>query len=198
MRFFVDIDQTISSGRVLGSLQESVLYYQKQGVTVPEMVMCYPDLFQLPEVVRRHEMLPGARSGVSQLSLVGELLYATVRKPDVEETTRLWLQEHDFPSSEKVIFSQSMAHKLLALAAFSGSLILIDDRWRKALEVWPRLVEYNPEMAQDLAARLTLVAFGARNSDLPGESLLPLVALPDWSRVDALIQHFTIEGDVVH
>jgi hypothetical protein len=144
-----------------------------------------------------HETIPGARSGVSRLALVGELMYATVRKPDVEEMTRLWLQEQDFPSSEKVIFSQSMAHKLLALSAFSGPLILIDDRWRKALEVWPRLVDYHQEMAQDLATRLTLVAFGASTSDLPSEALLPIVAFPDWSRVDALIQHFTIEGDTV-
>lgn len=198
MRIFVDIDQTISSGRVSSSLQESVRYYQNQGIVVPETVTCYPDLFQLPEVVCLHETLPGARSGVSQLLLLGELMYATVRKPDVEAMTRLWLQKQDFPSSEKVIFSQSMAHKLLALSAFSGPLILVDDRWRKALEVWPRLVDHNQEMARDLAARLTLVAFGASNSDLPGFSLLPIVALPDWSRVDALIQHFTIKGDVVH
>jgi uncharacterized HAD superfamily protein len=197
MRFFVDIDQTISSGQVLRSLQESVQYYQNQGVNVPETVTCYPDLFQLPEVVRMHEMLPGAQSGVSQLAQVGELMYATVRKPEVEEMTRIWLQAQGFPSPEKVIFTQSMAHKVLALSAFSGPLILIDDRWQKALEVWPRLVDSQPEMAHALATRLTLVAFGASADDLPADSPLSIVAFPDWSWVEALIQHFTVKNDVV-
>lgn len=198
MKVFVDIDQTISTGRACGNLQESVLYYRDRGIAVPDTITCYPDLFQLPDVVRLHEVLPGARSGVYQLSLSGDISYATVRLPDVEEVTRAWLWEHDFPSPDTVIFSQSMAHKLLAISAFSGPLVLVDDRWRKALEVWPRLVDHNQEMAQDFATRLTLVAFGASSSDLPASSVVPIVALPDWSRVDALIQHFTIKGDVVH
>ncbi len=198
MKIFVDIDQTISRGRVADSLHESVRYYREQGITVPDNVACYPDLFQLPDVVRLHETLPGAREGVSQLARLGALSYATVRNADVEEITRLWLQEHDFPSAENVIFSQSLAHKLLAISHYPGQLILVDDRWRKALEVLPRVMEYSPETAQNIGARLTLVAFGAGPGDLPGSPIVPLVALSNWSRVDALIQHFTIKSDVVH
>ena len=198
MKIFVDIDQTISRGHVADSLHESVLYYRDRGVAVPETVACYPDLFQLPDIVRLHETLPGARAGVAQLAQHGAISYATVRNADVEEMTLLWLREHDFPSAENVMFSQSMAHKLLAISHYSGQLVLVDDRWRKALEILPRIVEYSPETAQNIGARLTLVAFGASTSDLPASSIVPLLALPNWSRVDALIQHFTIQGDVVH
>lgn len=196
-KVFIDIDQTLSSGRVFDHLQESVLYYRGLGIAVPETVTCYPDLFQLPDVLCLHDMLPGAKAGVEQLAQLGELAYATVRAPDVEAITKAWLASQGFPSPDQVLMCQSMAHKLLALSAFSGPLILVDDRWRKALEVWPRLVDHDSEMAQDLAARLTLVAFGANESELPSSPVVPLLALPNWSRVDAVIQHFTIENDVV-
>ncbi len=198
MKIFVDIDQTISRGHVADSLHESMEYYRSRGIAVPDDVACYPDLFQLPDVVRLHETLPGACSGVTRLTTFGDISYATVRNSDVEEITRLWLYEHDFPSAENVIFSQSMAHKLLAISRSAGQLALVDDRWRKALEVLPRVMEYSPETARNLGTRLTLVAFGASANDLPGSPVVPLVALPDWSRVDALIQHFTIKSDVAH
>ncbi len=54
-------------------------------------------------------------------------------------------------------------------------------------------MDYSPETAQDLATRLTLVTFGAHASDLPATSVVPVLALPDWSRVDALIEHITNE-----
>jgi len=198
MKIFVDIDQTISTGRVSDTLQESMLYYRDQGIAVPDTVTCYPDLFQLPDIVSLHDVLPSACSGVYQLAQYGDIAYATVRAPDIEDITKKWLGEHDFPSPDSVILVQSVAHKLLAISAFSGPLVLIDDRWRKALGVWPRLMDHSPEIAQNLATRLTLVAFGANTSDLPGSSAVPVLALPDWSRVDTLIKHFTIEGDVVH
>lgn len=198
MRIFIDIDQTISSGRVADSLQESVRYYRDRGISVPETITCYPDLFQLPDIVRLHETLPGARDGVHQLAQHGDISYATVRNTDVEEITRLWLQEHDFPSTQDVIFSQSMAHKLLAISHYPGQLVLIDDRWQKALEVLPRVIEHSPETAQHIETRLTLVAFGASVSDLPGSPLIPMLALPDWSRVPDVIHQFTITSGGVH
>lgn len=183
MKLFVDIDQTISTGRVLASLAESVKYYRERGVAVPDGVESWPDLFQLPAVLRQHEMLPSALDGVRLLAEQGEIAYLTVRKPDVKAITQDWLRLEDFPAPDRVVICQSSAHKLLAIAEHPGQAVLIDDRWRKLLEVWPRLVEYAPDVAADLCERLTLVAFGAPASDLPESPIIPVVALPDWSKV---------------
>jgi len=59
MRFVVDIDQTSRSGHVFSSVQESVGCYLDQGIVVPDTVTCYPDVFQLSDVVRLYEVLPG-------------------------------------------------------------------------------------------------------------------------------------------
>ena len=181
--FFLDIDQTISTGHVGRDLATSVQYYRALGLEIPDRIQVWPDLFQLPEVVRRHEMLPDALAGVMQLSGVGEIAYATVRKPAVEQITRAWLASNGFPSPECVMLCQNMAQKLLALAPYAGALVLIDDRWRAALEVWPRLEEHAPEVAADLRQRLTLVAFGATQANVPESSVVPVIPLPDWRLV---------------
>lgn len=187
--YFIDIDQTISTGHVCRDLAESVQYYRDLGLEIPDGLQIWPDLFQLPAVLALHETLPGARAGVLHLSSAGDVAYATVRKPDVEQITREWLANNGFPSPERVIMCQSVAHKLLALAPYPGGLVLIDDRWRKALEVWPRLEEHAPDVAADLRQRLTLVAFGATQADLPETSVVHVVPLSDWSLLaDVFVQ----------
>lgn len=181
--FFVDIDQTISTGHVGRDLATSVAYYRDLGVVVPDGVNCWPDLFQLPAVLARHETLPGALAGVQQLAACGDVSYATVRAPDVAQITHEWLAEHGFPSPERVVMCQSVGQKLLALARYPGRVVLVDDRWRKVLEVWPRLVEHDPALAADLRERFTLVAFGANAADLPESSVVPVVPLAYWSLV---------------
>ncbi|HEU5382532.1 MAG TPA: hypothetical protein VFV38_44560, partial [Ktedonobacteraceae bacterium] len=75
--FFVDIDQTISTGYIGASLAESIVYYRDRGVAVPDGMESWPDLFQLPDVARQHEVLPGALIGAWRLAEHGELFYAT-------------------------------------------------------------------------------------------------------------------------
>lgn len=181
--FFVDIDQTISTGYVGQSLAESIAYYRERGVVVPDHIASWPELFQLPAVLVQHEKLPDALAGMNLLARYGDVAYATVRKSDVAGITCGWLWEHGFPSPDQVIICRSIVHKLRELAQRPGGLVLIDDRWRKALDQWPRLVEIDPAAAEILLDRLTLVAFGSNAADLPESPVVSVVPLPDWRSV---------------
>jgi 5'(3')-deoxyribonucleotidase len=186
--FFIDIDQTISTGHVCRTLVESIAHYRGLGLDIPD-VETWPALFQLPEILRRHEPLPRARTGVWRLACYGNVYYATVRAPDVRQITREWLHEQGFPLPDRVVLCRSIVHKLRELAQHPGRLVLIDDRWRVALEQWPRLVEIDPAAASVLRDRLTLVAFGSSQADLPESSVVPVVPLQDWSLVADVLMY---------
>jgi hypothetical protein len=177
--FFIDIDQTISTGHVSRDLQESVQYYRDLGLVVPDGLQSWPVLFQLPEVVRLHEVLPGAREGVRQLAQLGEVWYATARKPEVEQITREWLATRAFPNPERVIIVEGIAEKLLALAAYPGPLVLVDDRWQQLHEILVQHGERHRVLA-GVRERLTLVAFGARQEHVPETTVVPVVPLCGW------------------
>lgn len=179
--YFIDVDQTISTGRVLASLAESVKYYRERGVAVPDSIESWPALFQLPDVARQHEVLPGAVDGVRQLTEGCELHYLTARKSDVYQITRGWLAEQGFPVPDQVIFVEGVAEKLAVLAEHPGALILVDDRWRQLLDI---LEKYGQRrVLSGLRNHLALAAFGAQAADLPASPIVPVVALPDWSMV---------------
>lgn len=189
MLFAVDVDQTISTGYAGKDIQESIAYYEAMGIAVPAHITNYPELFQLPGVLRQHETLPGAVAGVHALAKHGCIAYYTVRKhedarieQEIQAITRSWLAEHDFPYSCSVVFCRSVMHKLLQLCKESeDALVLIDDRWHKvgnALEQFAQSEEYRC-IADDLCRRLTLVAFGA--SSVPANPLgLRTIALSTW------------------
>ena len=186
---FVDVDQTISTGHVAGSLAESVSYYRDLGVEIPDTIESWPALFQLPDVARQHEVLPDALIGVWQLDGVGEVFYATARKPDVEQITRDWLSREGFPKPEHVIFCQGVSEKLLAIAEHPGPLILVDDRWRQLLSILEEYGEHR--VLRGLHDRLTLVAFGSSQADMPASSVVPVVPIPEWSSITELLTRFT-------
>lgn len=189
MTFFIDIDQTISTGFVGASVQESLAYYQARGILIPPEASRYIDIFQVPEVVRIHEVFPGAQEGIRHLLPLGNVIYATARQARVEEITREWLREQDFPAPERVLFCQGVAEKLVALAEHPGSLVLVDDRWHQLLNI---LETYGKRRAlRDLVERLTLVAFGADQTDLPGSAVVPIMPLPDWFGVTDVIHQLT-------
>jgi hypothetical protein len=179
--FFVDIDQTISTGYVGQDLKASIAYYRRLGLQVPESVKSWPALFQLPDVARLHEALPGAQTGVRQLAGGGALFYATARKADIHQITLDWLAREGFPSPDQVIFVEGVAEKLVAIVEHVGPLVLIDDRWCQILAI---LEQYGRRRSlADLLDRLTLVAFGASADELPGSSVVPVVPLSDWSLI---------------
>lgn len=186
--YFIDIDQTISTGHVGRDLADSVQYYRDLGVIVPDGIENWPTLFQLPDVARQHEVLPGALVGAWRLDGAGELFYATARKPDVEQITLDWLYREGFPKPEQVIFCQGISEKLLAIAEHSGPLVLIDDRWRQLLRILEEYREHR--VLRDLRQRLTLVAFGSSQADMPTLSVVPVVPLPEWSSITELLARF--------
>ena len=195
----IDIDQTISTGYKGESFQESLAYYQARGVTIPQTVRGYLELFQLPAVLRVHEVLPGAVAGVTTLARSGRISYFTVRKhsdaqveAEIHAITRAWLGDHGFPSADQVIFCRSVMHKLVQLyereKESTERLLLIDDRWQQALDALAQIAQNEAYryIATMLRERLTLVAFGA--SSLPERTEgLRVVALPDWNRIADLL-----------
>jgi uncharacterized HAD superfamily protein len=187
MKIFVDIDQTISTGYIGSSVQESIAYYRSLHIEIPPDTSRYIDFFTLPEVVRLHEVLPGAQDGIRQLAAFGDITYATARKPDVEQITRDWLVEHGFPSSEQVIFCAGVSEKLLAIAAHPGPLVLVDDRWHQLMDIVGQYGETH-RVIGGMRDRLTLVAFGVAASAIPGVVPVPVLPLPDWSNITELLQ----------
>jgi hypothetical protein len=193
MKIGVDVDQTISTGYVGNSFQESLAYYQAKAIAVPEHIEGYPQLFQLPDVLRVHEVLPGALAGVTTLARYGSISYFTVRKHqdaqverEIQAITQNWLREHHFPCPDEVVFCRSIMQKLIRLyereKESTDSLLLIDDRWSVALQALEQITQNADyrHIATMLCKRLTLVAFGA--SSLPeNPTRLRVIALPDWS-----------------
>ncbi len=59
MLFIVDIDQTLSTGFIGASFNESIDYYRTRGIAIPATVTTYLNLFQLPGVMQIHDALPG-------------------------------------------------------------------------------------------------------------------------------------------
>jgi hypothetical protein len=204
MRFIIDIDQTLSTGFIGTSFEESIEYYQAQGLVIPATVATYLALFQLPEVMQIHEVLPGATEGATLLAEQGEIQYFTVRKGGdnatserIQAVTRQWLRSHSFPSPENVVFCRSTMHKLVLMHNLGGEepLVFIDDRWRKAIEALDDL-EARDEESQNVAAfirkHVTLVAFGAES--VPARDDLHLMALSAWERIGDVMAVLTQVG----
>lgn len=194
--FCVDIDQTISTGYKGKSLKESITYYQKRGISLPDTVNCYADIFGLPKVVRLHEVLPGADAGVQRLARVNDVGYFTVRKSEhqqaeLEKNTYLWLRDHQFPAPENVTFCVSMVQKLLKINDVPSvdPFFLIDDNWQKALMALQFIEEKSPPVATSIRDKLTIVAFGATTSVVPSNAPVRLVPLPDWAHLEEALCH---------
>lgn len=192
MKMCVDIDQTISSGFLGTSVEESLAYYRSRQVEVPLDAQYYRDFFGLPEVLRIHEEIPGALLVLQHLARCGhEISYFTVRHSDdhaqqelIEVNTRLWLAEHQFPNAEQVFFFAGMPAKLYGIGKRMSEehpIILIDDSWEKVLDAYERIHQVDRYVAQHLRKHLTLLAFGATQSTWPMSTPLRLRALPHWT-----------------
>jgi hypothetical protein len=195
MFFAIDIDETISRGAVKGDLAANILYYRNLGIAFPKTITDFPSLLQDPHVIPLHQPLPDAVEGVKHLSQSGRVGYYTVRKHDdslqearIQEATKQWLKQNQFPNPTSTVFCRSVLDKLVKLyeqeKESQESLMLIDDRWRKAIEAFGILDSHSQEtayMADVLRERLTIVAFGTDTVLHRGG--LHVVALPSWSCV---------------
>lgn len=193
MLFVLDIDQTLSTGFVGQNIKESIEYYRTRGIAIPTTVTTYFDLFQLPEVMQVHSILPGAVEGVQRLAELGEVHYFTVRKGEdhvtskrIQDVTRRWLAEKRFPNPDHAVFCRSTMHKLIKMYEMNieEPIIFIDDRWQQAIKALHQLEERGEEALQVAAFVrnfVTIVAFGALS--VPESSDVCLVALPTWAHI---------------
>lgn len=179
MQIFVDIDQTISTGHIGSCLEESIAHYQRLGIALPN-VSSYLELFQCPEVMRIHDVIPGAVPGLEQLAQIGTITYVTVR--DEQEITKEWLAKHHFPFAENVCFCRSILHKVVILHRSPGNVVLIDDRYKQIADV---LME-GQERFQILSSRMLLVGFGT--AEIACSCPAPSFALRNWDCVLSLVE----------
>jgi hypothetical protein len=224
MKFIIDIDGTISNGeqallrfysddlqigvdpRMIDVLTSySAFFDLPQVKAFCERVEKPRRIFEasreraitLPEIVSRFEIIPGAVEGLWQLATRGTICYYTVRKPEVEETTCLWLERHRFPNAHQVVLCRSVLGKLRQLYerewSSSERFILIDDRATQMVEEYSKLAsgDYQQmlpqwqEIATFLQARVTLVAFGVPSIGI--HPSLQLATLASWDYIDHIV-----------
>lgn len=161
---------------------------------------------QAPAMLLAAPSMKGAVEGVQKLAHYGDLGYYTVRKgyppyssEDVENATRSWLCERQFPASDQVTFCMSLANKLMQiyrkLRMVPERFVLIDDMAPTLLECYKQLQSgHHPVLSAQQCQQVTallqqhviLVAFGASNFAINSD--LPVYHLQTWEGVDDLIQ----------
>ena len=211
MLFAIDLDGTIA-GKLLYS---SYIEYHNRDLALgiaPEVLASLPDyksFVKLPEVqaFRRKqeerfqasresarvspnillsiEALPDAIVGVHTLFGIGAVRYYTIRLN--QEATKQWLTLKQFPSPTDVVFCEGTVRKLYAAYAETHmEIVLIDDRLDTLLQGFEEITKNEPEMADNLRRRLTIVAFGIETVPEYFHGLR-LLALPSWKDVETLI-----------
>jgi hypothetical protein len=222
--FIIDIDGTISDGeKSLLRFHNDDLHLGVDPLTI-DALTSYPAFFDLPqvkafceqveaprrifeasreravttpEVVSQFDPLPDAVAALRHLATKGPICYYTVRKPEVEETTRLWLAHHAFPSAHQVVLCRSMLGKLRQLyereRCSSERFILIDDRVAQMVDEYRKLASggyrqilpHWRELTTFLQTRVTFVAFGVPSIGI--NSSLQLGSIASWGEVDHLV-----------
>ena len=150
-----------------------------------------------PEIVSQFAIIPGAVEALRQLAARDAICYYTVRKPEVEETTRQWLEQHEFPHPHQVVLCRSVLGKLRQLyereQSSSERFILIDDRVAQMIDEYNKLAsgDYQQmlpqwrEIAAFLQTRVTLVAFGVPSISI--HPSLQLATLASWDHIDHIV-----------
>jgi hypothetical protein len=171
-----------------------MLYYQNNTEIFNETVK---NILESPETILRKDPISGAVAGINRLAALDNIQYCTVRKSDqeqrqqgIQEATKEWLFRHRFPHAESVTFCKSVMNKLVRIYQQEKDsqepLVLIDDRWKVALEAFDELIVRNWNVITDLLReRLVLVAFGV--SKIPEVTNgLQVVPLLSWSNLDEI------------
>jgi uncharacterized HAD superfamily protein len=213
--FAVDIDQTIcgsNAHEVYARFHNEDLDLHIEPIVLDQLTS-YRDFFFLPQVVsfrQAHEQewnasrrraiatpsvleaflpISNAASGIERLAQSGTVCYYTARSPEVRAVTQDWLKRYHFPCSQAVCCCESIERKVLALAEHQPDdepIVLVDDRGHTHfLAMLKRLQE--DQRIRDLTRRLAILAFGASSSELPEQSLCPVIALPCWSELERVL-----------
>lgn len=203
--FCIDIDGTIADPAFYDpDFETCVQRYINAGIATQEDVAglrrkVHQHFYLLPHVLLTHRPFPGAVEALHALAQQGSLQYFTVRQaldPDtcrqVHDNTRTWLAQHGFPTPGAVHFFWDAGEKLLAaLETSEDRIVLIDDRPEGLLEAHVRIAAEQPQRAQEVAARLVLVAFGMTKVAVAQPPQIPaapaVIAFPAWSDLSELL-----------
>lgn len=154
----------------------------------------------VPAMLAR-EVIAGAVEGVRFLAKKGEIQYITIRisqdqevNAQIQDATRQWLDKHNFPHPESVIFCSSFQEKLELIAhQLLTPIILIDDRCSTDLLTCYENLVQNPEhheLARLIRQHITFVAFN--KDQLPEKTCgLHMLALPSWEQSSHLLSVLT-------
>jgi hypothetical protein len=196
----IDIDGTIAVPCFYHEeLQKCIDWYINQGIVMSEEVASlqfHQQLFLLPHVLVTHQAVEGAVETLQALHAEGGMLaYFTVRQNFdpalcelVHGNTRRWLEQQHFPCPINVYFFWGAGEKLFAsLQAQEREVFLIDDRPEGLLKAYTEIVHNDPETAQQIRERVTVVAFGRADAAGLDSSGLRVVPLSNWLSFRQLI-----------
>jgi uncharacterized HAD superfamily protein len=164
------------------------------------------EIEQAPFLHQAAPPLRGAVDAVNKLAQYANLGYYTVRKAhppftaiEIENATKNWLSEHQFPASGQVVFCMSLMNKWLQvyqhLRVAPEPFILIDDLAPQLYTAFLQLqAGHHPRLSHQecvqvtavLQRHATLVAFGSTPS-LAINNDLRVKHLPAWGNVDDFI-----------
>lgn len=147
-----------------------------------------------PEAILADIVATGAQEAINKLMQIGTITYCTARYSDSEEwhqpiveSTHQWLEKHQFPNANDVIFCnriEGKLHYLLAQARETDEhLVLIDDSYPRILELVGQMSSADREL---LCRRLILVAMYTREK--PQETHgMHVLTLRRWQEIDYLV-----------
>lgn len=202
MFYAIDIDNTITVPRFCyPDFTRTVQRYIDDGIVLQDDVEgiqhYHPQFYLLPKVAITHLPMNGAVEALQGIASEGaSIQYFTVRNhinPDVckaiHENTHIWLENYGFPNPMGVRFFWDMAEKLLqASEPAETQSILVDDRPSGLFKAYQHIAENDPQKAQQIRERVTLIAFGyadIRQFSIPnGLRVLPLA---EWSQLRELL-----------
>lgn len=182
----VDIDGTVATPRFFHeNLKTCANLYVEAGIVHADEVSAlqfHQQLFLLPHVLLTHHVIEGAIEALHSL----DVEYFTVRQnfdptlcEQVHKNTHLWLEQQHLPCPMNVRFFWDAGEKLTAsLEAQEEEVLLIDDRPSGLVKAYEKLVQSNPQQAQQIKQRLTIVAFGTDTHHF--DSDLRVIPLPNW------------------
>lgn len=137
------------------------------------------------------EPIPGSREALDLLlsTYSHALQYFTVRPPEIEQMTRVWLARHQFVESESVIICTDHLDKLqkvLRAVSPDQKVVLIDDSAKDLLEAATLHAAENPTFTRSLK-QLTIVGFGISEASVQqrlksmGEAIgVQVRCIPQW------------------
>ena len=145
-----------------------------------------------PEAILADIVATGSQEAISKLAQLGMIAYCTARYSESEEwhqpiveSTHRWLEKHQFPNANDVIFCnriEGKLHYLLAQARETDEhLVLIDDSYPRILELVGQMSSADREL---LCRKLTLVAFASTS---PPIGDLYTLSLRRWRDIDLVI-----------